>query len=151
MTAANLRATATSFWLVTRRADKTEPSIRTVVDFLVQVFAEKRGLFEEQAPRALLWDRLFALDADHAPKRLGARIHRELSIELVPDRLGRLVAKFCRGKRLDLICRGRGRTSGHDPLQRDQKNPLHPTSPVVFAKPSKADFAESFVCTTSQA
>src|SRR5262249_18700274 len=36
---------------------------------------------------------LFALDADHAPKRLGARVHRELSVELVPDRLGRPVAK----------------------------------------------------------
>jgi hypothetical protein len=114
----------------------------------------ERGLCEERrgkSSRALPRDRLFALDADHPAKRLGARVRGERSIELVPDRLGRLVAKFCRGKRLDLICRGRGRTSGHDPLQRDQKNPLHPTSPVVFAKPSKADFAESFVCTTSQA
>jgi molybdate transport repressor ModE-like protein len=34
-------------WLVTRRQDRKDPSIRTVIDFLTQVFCEERELFED--------------------------------------------------------------------------------------------------------
>jgi DNA-binding transcriptional LysR family regulator len=35
------------FWLVTRRQDSKEISIRTVIEFLMQVFDDERRLFEE--------------------------------------------------------------------------------------------------------
>ncbi|MET1026718.1 MAG: LysR substrate-binding domain-containing protein, partial [Dongiaceae bacterium] len=38
-------------WLVTRRQDGKDLSIRTVVDFLTQLFDEERALFDDQTTR----------------------------------------------------------------------------------------------------
>jgi hypothetical protein len=77
-------------------------------------------------PRSLA----FCLDANDSGERLNA-LGSDRRIYLGLDGLGSLVAKLFRGKGLNLLRGGLGRTSKNNPLQRNEKNPFHEISPAL--------------------
>ncbi|HYS88197.1 MAG TPA: hypothetical protein VEN78_24835, partial [Bradyrhizobium sp.] len=70
------------------------------------------------------------LDADNLAERLSA-LACDRCVDLSLDRLGGLVTEFFRGKMLNLLRDGLGRTSKNNPLQRNEKNPFHAVSPAL--------------------
>ena len=73
---------------------------------------------------------VFCLDANDSAERLSA-LACDRCVDLGLDRLGGLVAEFFRGKMLNLLRGGLGRTSKNNPLQRNEKNPFHTVSPAL--------------------